>query len=144
MFDWVIYRSLKILKFSNWSIHYSQPLWMRVVCSTISEYERHCTTLTNTFKERGYLKSSLKDQVSKVSTMNRKDLLSLKMSSRVYQMSLAIIYHRTLPTMSKTILKNWVILRIQWRLIFANIIRCSRLRLWVGYFIYFQFTLAFF
>ena len=31
-------------------------------------------------------------------------------------------------------------LRIQWRLIFAIVIRCSRLRLWVGYFIYFKFT----
>ena len=31
-------------------------------------------------------------------------------------------------------------LRIQKRLILANIIRCSRLRLRVGYFIYFKFT----
>ena len=35
-------------------------------------------------------------------------------------------------------------LRIQWRLIFANVIRCSRLQLWVGYFIYFKFTYVFF
>ena len=34
--------------------------------------------------------------------------------------------------------------RIQWRLIFGNLIRCSRLRLWVGYFIYSEFTSAFF
>ena len=31
-------------------------------------------------------------------------------------------------------------LKIQWRLIFANVIHCSRLRLWGGYFIYFEFT----
>ena len=31
-------------------------------------------------------------------------------------------------------------LRIQWRFIFANVIRCSRLWLWVGYFIYFKFN----
>ena len=35
-------------------------------------------------------------------------------------------------------------LRIEWRLIFTNIIRCSRLRLWVGYFVYFEFTHLFF
>ena len=35
-------------------------------------------------------------------------------------------------------------LRMQWRLIFANVIHCSRLRLWVGYFIYFKFTPVFF
>ena len=35
-------------------------------------------------------------------------------------------------------------LRIQWRFIFSNVIRCYRLRLWVGYFIYFKFTHVFF
>ena len=35
-------------------------------------------------------------------------------------------------------------LRIQWKLIFANVIRCSRLRLWVHYFIFFKFTHMFF
>ena len=35
-------------------------------------------------------------------------------------------------------------LMIQWRLIFADVIHCSRLRLWVGYFIYFEFTPVFF
>ena len=34
--------------------------------------------------------------------------------------------------------------RIQWRFIFPIVILCSRLRLWVGYFIYFKFTPAFF
>ena len=36
------------------------------------------------------------------------------------------------------------LLRIQWRLIFAIVILCSRLRLWVNYFIYFKFTFVFF
>ena len=31
-------------------------------------------------------------------------------------------------------------LRIKWMDIFANVIRCSRLRLWVGFFIYFKLT----
>ena len=31
-------------------------------------------------------------------------------------------------------------LRIHLRIIFTNVIRCSGLRLWVGYFIYFKFT----
>ena len=35
-------------------------------------------------------------------------------------------------------------LRIQWRIVFGNVIRCSRLRLWVGYFIYLKFTSALF
>ena len=35
-------------------------------------------------------------------------------------------------------------LRIQWRLIFAVVIRCYRLWLWVGYFIYFKTTPVFF
>ena len=32
------------------------------------------------------------------------------------------------------------LLRIQWKLTFAIVIRCSRLRLWEDYFIYFKFT----
>ena len=35
-----------------------------------------------------------------------------------------------------------MLLKIHWRLIFASAIRCSRLRLWVGYFIHFKFTPA--
>ena len=34
-------------------------------------------------------------------------------------------------------------LRIQWKLIFPIVIRCSRLRHWIGYFIYFKFTSVF-
>ena len=34
----------------------------------------------------------------------------------------------------------YVPLRIHWRLIFGNVICCSTLWLWVGYFIYFKFT----
>ena len=37
---------------------------------------------------------------------------------------------------------RWIDLRIQWRLI--NVIICSRLRLWVGYFTYFKFRPVFF
>ena len=35
-------------------------------------------------------------------------------------------------------------LRIQWRLIFGNLMRCFAIRLWVGSFIYFKFTPVFF
>ena len=41
---------------------------------------------------------------------------------------------------SNSLLLPGRVLRIQWRLIFANFIRCSRLRLWVGYFMYFKLT----
>ena len=37
-----------------------------------------------------------------------------------------------------------LILRIQWRLVFAIAIRYYRLQLWVSYFIYFKITLVFF
>ena len=37
-----------------------------------------------------------------------------------------------------------VSLRIHWRLIFSNVKRCSTLRLWVSYIIYFEFKFSFF
>ena len=36
------------------------------------------------------------------------------------------------------------VIRIKWRLIFANVVRCFRLWLWVDYFICFKFTFVFF
>ena len=41
-------------------------------------------------------------------------------------------------------LKMQLDLRIHWRLIFGNVIQCSRLQLWVRYFIYFKFKAVFF
>ena len=37
-----------------------------------------------------------------------------------------------------------LVLRIKWRLIFTIVVRCSRLQLSEGYFIYFEFTPVFF
>lgn len=50
----------------------------------------------------------MKEQVTQVNNMNRKDLGKLK----VNRMQLAVTYHRTLPSMSKNISKNWRILQI--------------------------------
>ena len=60
-------------------------------------------TLTNKFRESGYFVLLMKEQVTQVNNMNRKDLGKLK----VNRMQLAVTYHRTLPSMSKNISKNW-------------------------------------
>ena len=36
------------------SITYFQALRVKTICLAPTEYEKHCTTLTNKFEERGY------------------------------------------------------------------------------------------
>ena len=85
---------------------------MKAICSATTEYEKHCTTLTSKFKERGYSESLLKKQLTKVNTMNRNNLLRSKGSAKINQTLIAITYCRTLSNMSKIITKNWDILQI--------------------------------
>ena len=68
------------------------------------------------------------------------NILWTKRAFKVKWKSFFIIFKRL------SIANNWknARLRIQWRLIFAIVIRCFRLRLWKVYFIYFKFTPVFF
>ena len=70
---------------------------MKAIGSTPNEYKNHCTTLTNKFKERSYSESLLKNEVTKVKTINRKDPLSSKESSKVTQMPYETTCHPRLP-----------------------------------------------
>ena len=71
-------------------------------------------------------------------------LLKKETLAQVFHREFCAIFKNTLLTeqLRWLILLCWriVILRIQWRLIFVNAISCSWLQLWVGYFIYFNFT----
>ena len=65
-------KSLKI------SISYSQALRIKTICSTLTEYKKHCAILKQKFIERGYEESIMKDKIDKVDNIDRKDLLRKK------------------------------------------------------------------
>ena len=55
------------------SIPYSQALRIKTICSTLTEYKKHCAII-----ERGYEENILKDETDKVDNINRKELLRKK------------------------------------------------------------------
>lgn len=68
---------------------------------------------SNGFKKLSESRRAFKEQVRKVSTINRKDL----MSSKIYwvfqgKLPLAIMFHQKLCSMSKIITENWGILQV--------------------------------
>ena len=60
------------------SIRYSQALRIKTICSTLTEYKKHCTTLKQNFIERRYKENILKDEIDKVDNIDRKELLRKK------------------------------------------------------------------
>ena len=60
------------------SIHYSHALRIKTICSTLTEYKKHCAILKQNFIERGYEENILKDETDKVDNINRKELLRKK------------------------------------------------------------------
>ena len=60
------------------SIPYSQVLRIKTICSTLTEYKKHCAIPKPNFIERGYEENILKDKIDKVENIDRKDLLSKK------------------------------------------------------------------
>ena len=65
-------KSLKV------SIPYSQALRIKTICSTLTEYKKHCAILKQKFIEWGYEENILKDEIDKVDNIDRKDLLRKK------------------------------------------------------------------
>ena len=60
------------------SIPYSQGLRFKTICSTLTEYKKHCAILKQNFIKRGYEEHILNDEIDKVDNIDRKDLLSKK------------------------------------------------------------------
>ena len=59
------------------SILYNQALRIKTICSTLTEYKKHCAILKNII-ERGYEENILKDEIDKVDNIDRKELLRKK------------------------------------------------------------------
>ena len=94
------------------SIPYSQALRIKTICSTLTEYKKHCAILKQNFIERAYKENILKDQINKVDNIDRKDLLSKKEKIIKDRIPCLITCNRKLPMMHKIINKHWNVLQI--------------------------------
>ena len=88
------------------SIPYSQALRIKTICSTLTEYKKHCAILKQNVRERGYKENILNDEIDKVDTIDRKDLLSKKEKNIKDRIPCLITYNRK----RKIINKHWNIL----------------------------------
>ena len=88
------------------SIPYSQTLRIKTICSTTSELNNNCDIITKRFKEWGYPKNLVNEQVDKVKNMKRKQL-PLTSNKKTIQncIPMSIIYNRNLPNISKIFTK---------------------------------------
>ena len=94
------------------SIPYSQALRIKTICSTLTEYKKHCAILKQNFIERGHEENILNDEIDKVDNIDRKDLLSKKEKNIKDRIPCLITYNRKLPMMCKIINKHWNVLQI--------------------------------
>ena len=106
------------------SIPYSQVLRIKIICSTLTEYKKHCAILKQNFIERGYQENILNDEIDKVDNIDRKDLLSKKEKNIKDRIPCLITYNRKLPMMCKIINKHFNVLQINpgWKKYFKTIL----------------------
>ena len=84
-------------------------LRIKIICYTLTKWKKHCATLKKKFIERGYEENILQDQIDKVDSISRKDLLRKNIKDRI---PCLIIYNRELPMMRKIINKHWNVFEI--------------------------------
>ena len=97
--QWNHHKSLK------GNIPYRHPLPIKTICSTTSEFNKNCDIITKRFKERGYLKNWVNEQVDKVKNMKREQILSTNKRIIQNRVPVLIDYNRYLPIISNIITK---------------------------------------
>ena len=94
------------------SIPYSQALRVRKICHNDKDFKENCSQLAETFHSRGYNKKFIDEQIGKVFTTPRRDLLKDRRREPLHRIPMIITFNRTLPPLSKIISKNWNTLQI--------------------------------
>ena len=94
------------------SIAYSQALRIRRICSEDSEFMVHTNKLVERLIERGYDKSAVQEQITKVYEMSRNSLLATKEKQPITNNILSVTYNKNLPNLREAIDNNWNILSI--------------------------------
>ena len=88
-------------------IAYNQALRIRRICTEESEYFKHTEKLLDKLVERGYDKTLVQNQITKVYQIPRYELLSTKEKSPKNPIILAVTYNKNLPDLGKVIDDNW-------------------------------------
>ena len=85
------------------SIAYSQTLRIKRICSELSGFEKHTTTLSKKLVDRGYDQRMIDHQINKARQSDRKKQLEPKDKSTKTNKVLAITYNKNLPNLKPEI-----------------------------------------
>ena len=92
---------------SKRSITYSQALRIRKICTEDSEYLKHSKNLVQKFNLRGYKQKESEDIITKVHSVERKQLLQRKHKINNGVSPIIITYHKNLPNIKAALSNNW-------------------------------------
>ena len=94
------------------SIPYNQTWRIKRICLKTTDFERHLQELKERLVNQGYNKKSMNQQLSKVKTIDRNELLKEKTHDKEFQNKtpLVLTYNRFLPNISNIVWKHCIIL----------------------------------
>ena len=95
------------------SLPYSQALRLRRICSDSNEFKKHCETLTENFKARGYAEDLINKQIEKASLVPRENTLELTPKKHSNRIPFITTFNDTLPPLSNIIKNRWDIIKLQ-------------------------------
>ena len=94
------------------SIPYGQALRLKRICSNQNEYDEAIQQLKTKLISRGYKIEEIEEQLKRVSSLKREDLLTYKEKERMTKIPFITTYHPQLPNIRNNIHKHWNILKI--------------------------------
>ena len=94
------------------SIPYSQALRIKKICSDEDDLKQQLKNLHSSFLKRGYKEEKLKEDIEKVTHLDRMTLLSPKEKNIKNVIPFITTYNRTLPNIKDILSKHWELLQI--------------------------------
>ena len=94
------------------NIPFGQALRVKRICREVEDLDQALSELKGKFLQRGYKEYAVSEQIEKVKSIERKEILTKKKTKKSSKIHFPVPYNTNLPTIKKAIDKNWNILSI--------------------------------
>ena len=94
------------------NIPFGQALRVKRICTEVEDLDQALSELKDKFLQRGYKEYAVSEQIEKVKSIERKEILTKKKTKKSSKIHFPVTYNTNLPTIKKAIDKNWNILSI--------------------------------
>ena len=113
LFSFARYLKFCLPKSSKDSVPYSQAVRTKRISSNQVDLNNGLKEMKNNFVKHGSHPSLINGHLERISLLNRIDLIMVKDTrQKSDRIPLVITYNRFLPSITKTVMKNWNILQI--------------------------------